>query len=194
MATEGTSDKVREAVGAFADAVSFQAAVDELLSSGFDRAELSLLASEETVQAKLGHCYQKTSDAEDDASIPRTAYVSPESFGDAEGGIVGGLLYVGAVAAAGAVVASGGTLAATIAAAVLAGGTGGLVGSVLAKWMDDHHARFIQEQVDRGGLLLWVFLRDAEHEKRALAILAKHSGRDVHVHTLPKAQPVPAAG
>ena len=103
----------------------------------------------------------------------------------AAGGLVGGLMYVGATAAAGAVVATGGTLALVVAAAALVGGAGGLFGSLLAKWVGDHHAHSLQEQLDHGGLLLWVRTWDAEREKRATEILSRHSGRDVHVHTLP---------
>ena len=80
---------------------------------------------------------------------------------------------------------SGGTLAAGITAAVLAGGAGGLIGSILARWVGDHHAHYLQEQMDRGGLLLWVRTWDAEGERRAVEILRKHSGGDVHVHALP---------
>lgn len=188
MASEQAGTAVREAVGVFKDAVSLQEAIDDLLSSGFDRAYLSLLAGEQTVESKLGHRYEKVSEVEDDAAVPRTAYVSPESLGDAEGGLVGALLYVGGTAAAGAVVASGGTLAAAITAAALAGGATGLVGSLLANWLDDRHARYLQEQLDHGGLLLWVRTMDAEHEKRAVEILRRHSGRDVHIHSLPAMQ------
>jgi hypothetical protein len=84
-------------------------------------------------------------------------------------------------------VASGGTLTAGVVAAALAGGTGGLVGSFLAKWVGDHHAQYLQDQIDRGGLLLWVHTRDGSLEKRAVEILEKHSGREVHVHALPAA-------
>ena len=47
-------DTLREAVGVFTSENDLQAAIDELLSSGFHRAELSLLASEEAVNEKLG--------------------------------------------------------------------------------------------------------------------------------------------
>jgi Na+/glutamate symporter len=96
-------------------------------------------------------------------------------------------MYVGAMAGAGAIVASGGTLAAAIAAAALAGGTGGFIGSILARWVGDRHAHNLQEQMDHGGLLLWVRTRHAEDEKRAMEILKKHSGHDVHIHALPTA-------
>ena len=162
-----------------------QEAIDDLMSSGFDRAELSLLAAEKTVDEKLGHKYGKITELEDDPIVPRCCYVSTESIGDAEGGLIGGLMYVGATAAAGAVVATGGTLALVIAAAALAGGVGGLLGSLLAKWVGDHHAHYLQEQLDHGGLLLWVRAWNPDDEKRASEILSKHSGRDVHVHILP---------
>jgi hypothetical protein len=180
-------EKVREAVGVFTTADALQHAVDDLMSSGFDRADLSLLAAESTVEEELGHKYRKVAELEDDAAVPRTCYVSTESIGEAEGGLIGGLLYVGAVAAAGAIVASGGTLAGAIVAAALAGGAGGLIGSVLATLVGDHHARLLQEHLDHGGLLLWVRTWDDKQERRAVGILKKHSGRDVHVHALPAA-------
>jgi hypothetical protein len=183
MPTE-SAGTVREAVGVFTTAETLQEAIDDLMSSGFDRAELSLLAAEQTVEEKLGHKYKKVAELEDSTVAPRCCYVSTESIGEAEGGLIGGLLYVGAVAAAGAIVASGGTLAGAIIGAALAGGAGGLIGSVLAKLVDDHHAKHLQEHLDHGGLLLWVRTWDSQTENRAVEILRKHSGRDVHVHEL----------
>jgi hypothetical protein len=183
MSTDGSPETQTEAVGLFEDAETLQAAVDDLLSSGFDRAELSLLASEAVIDRELGHLYQRVADLEDDPGTPRSAYVSKESLGDAEGGLVGGLFYVGALAATGAVVASGGTMAAAITAAALLGGTGGLIGTLLAKLIDDEHAHHLQEHLDRGGLLLWVRTRDGAHEKKALRVLGEHSGHDVHLHS-----------
>lgn len=185
----GTTDlktrTVREAVGVFHSADSLQGAIDDLLQSGFHRAELSLLASEHAVDQKLGHRYRKVSSLEDDPVIPRAAYVSPEAIGDAEGGLIGILLYVGAVAAAGAIVASGGTLTAAILGAALSGGVGSVIGAFLARLLGEEHGQQLQAQVDRGGLLLWVRTWDAADEKRAMGILSKHAGQDVHIHALP---------
>lgn len=175
----------REAVGIFLTSVDLQQAIDTLLTSGFNRADLSLLAKTGTVDDKLGYRYKKIEDLEDDPSVPRAAYVSPEAIGDAEGGLIGALFYIGAITATGAVVASGGTLATLIAAAAAAGGAGGLVGSILAKWLGSHHGQYLQEQLDRGGLLLWVRTPNPAAEQRAVEILRKHSGEDVHVHAIP---------
>ena len=182
MEVDQAAETSREAVGIFHSSEGLQDAIDELLSSGFHRAELSLLASEAAIVEKLGHRYAKVDVLADDPEVPRVAYVSTEAIGDAEGGIIGGLVYVGATVAAGAVVASGGTLLAVIAGVALAGGAGGLIGSVLAKWLGDHHARYLQDQLERGGLLLWVRTRDSAREERAVEILTKYSAEKVHVH------------
>ncbi|WP_363351795.1 hypothetical protein [Methylocystis echinoides] len=183
MVTDEERAKVREVVGVFTNADTLQEAIDELMSSGFDRAEISLLASEETVDQKLGHKYKKVAELEDDDNVPRTEYVSLESIGAAEGAVIGTLVYVGAGVAISAIFASGGALASVIAGATLAGGAGGLIGAALARLIGEHHAKYLQEQLQHGGLLLWVRTWDAEREKKATEILKRHSGRDVHAHT-----------
>jgi hypothetical protein len=183
MPAEQEERTIREAVGVFDSPDKLQAAIDDLMSSGFDRAELSLLAAEETVDKKARP--QVSQDRRTRRRSDRSALLLHVDRVDRRGGLIGGLMYIGATAAAGAVVASVGTLALVIAAAALAGGVGGLFGSLLAKSVGDHHARYLQEQLDHGGLLLWVRTRTAEHEQRATRILSGHSGRDVHVHTLP---------
>lgn len=176
---------VREAVAVFDSVAALEEAIDDLLRSGFDRAELSLVAGEQAVTEKLGHMYSKVEDVEDDAKIPRVAFVSKQTFGEAEGALVSGLMYVGAVAAIGAIVASGGVVAAMLTSAAMAGGAGGLVGALLASWLGEHHAEYLQKQLDRGGLLLWVRTWDSAREVKATGILKKHSAHDVHVHSLP---------
>ena len=101
----------REAVGVFHHWAALQAAVDELLHNGFDRAEISMLAGEEVVERKLGHVYEKVSELEDDPNAPRIGFVGRDSLTEGKASAIGALGYVGAVAAVGAVVASGGALA-----------------------------------------------------------------------------------
>jgi hypothetical protein len=185
MTRNESPSRAREAVAVFQDSVSILAAIDELETSGFDREDLSLLAGKDTVEEKLGHVLERVEDLEDDPKTPRQAFISPESVGDAQGWAIGGLLYVGGVSAAGAVVASGGTLLAAVLAASVVGGAGGLIGTVLAQWIQHDYTSYLQDQIDHGGLLLWVHLRDKDHERRAVEILRHHSGHDVHVHELP---------
>ena len=185
MIAEGARETVREVVAVFHSAENLESAIDHLLSSGFHRSELSLLASEHAVESKLGHRYRRATDAGDDPSLPRAAFVSTAAIGDAEGGLIGALAYVGATVAIGVVVVSGGALAATIAAAALAGGAGGLVGSILARWVGHHHANYLQAQIEQGGLLLWVRTSNPADESRAMAILREHEGDGIHAHGVP---------
>jgi hypothetical protein len=175
---------IRETVGVFQDQENFQSAIDDLLSSGFDRADLRFLASRTAVEEKLGHAYRTVRELEDEPAVPRVAYVSTESIGDAKGGVAAALIYIGAVATAGAVFASGGTVAAAIATAVAAGAGGAALGMLLDRHIEDRYLQRMEEQLARGGLLLWVNTRDAEHQTRAVEILTQNRAEDVHVHDL----------
>ena len=178
-------DLVRECVGVFRDEASLRGAVDELLIAGFDRSSLSLLASAQAVEEKLGHSYDKVAELEDDLGVPRVAYVSSDSRTEGKGAMIGGLGYVGAIGAAGAIVATGGTIAFAILGAAVAGGVGGLIGATLGRFMDQHHARYLQEQLDHGGLLLWVATHGKEQEDKAAELLQRSGAAHVHAHDLP---------
>jgi hypothetical protein len=176
---------IREAVAVFDDVQVLEAAVDELSSTGFDRAAIGLLADPALVEAKLGHRFRQVADLEDDGGAPWSFYVAKEAIGPAEGAMLGGLLYAGVGAAAGAAVAGGATLTAALTSASFAGGTGGQIGAALAKLVGDRHAQQLLQQLDRGSLVLWVHAGDKAHEDRATAILSRRSGRDAHVYDLP---------
>jgi len=159
-----------------------QSAIDDLLTHGFDQAEISLLANEDVVREKLGPEHIRAAELEDSENVPRAEYVEPESMNEAKAGIIGGLFYVGAIVGAGAVMAAGGALASAIAAAVIAGGGGGLWGVALAKLIGDNQAREVEEHLKNGGLLLWARAWNKDKESAAINILQRNGGHDVHAH------------
>jgi len=53
--SDAETNEIREAVGVFQTAPQLEAAIEELEENGFDRAEISLLASDDAVRQKLGH-------------------------------------------------------------------------------------------------------------------------------------------
>ena len=186
--SEKATPSVREAVAVFHDEDSLRSAVYDLETNGFDRADISLLAPVNAVDEKLQRIFVSVARLEDNADVPTIAYTSPESLGEAKGAIASGLLYVGALAGLIPVVASGGTLAAAIIAVTLGGGVGGAIGAILAGVVGQHHAEYIEDQMERGGLLLTVRTWDKGDEKRALAVLTEHSAEDVHIHGVPDSQ------
>lgn len=62
---------------------------------------------------------------------------------------------------------------------------GGLLGAWFTRHLGEARAKQLQHQLEHGGLLLWVHIRDAAHETRAIEILKTHGADDVHGHDLP---------
>jgi hypothetical protein len=182
MSAEPSRRTVREAVAVFDEVNELDAAVEDLLAAGFSKADISLLASEESVRKKLGHRYERVQEMEDEPDAPRIAYRTRASLGDSDDMIIGTLTYLPTVVAAGTVVASEGVVAAAVTGTAIAGA---LIGTVLTRWLDRHHAERLQQQLERGGLLLWVRTPDPDTERRAVEILTRHSAHDVHIHQLP---------
>jgi hypothetical protein len=174
-------DKFREAVGVFDSANDLQSTIEELLSSGFRRADLNLLAGDDAVHEKLSGGFVEFPAVANDPDLSRTAYLSREAIGDAQGGIVGGLVYAKAAVGIGALVIAGGLILAATVAATSVGEAGGIIGRLFAKWLGDTHAQYLQRQLDRGGLLLWVRTRDANAEDRAVNIMKRHASPGFHV-------------
>jgi hypothetical protein len=185
MEQETIDKKVCEVVGIFNNMHALQTAVDELHTRGFDLSEVSMLADEETVKEHLGEEYKKIKDIACDPSAPRSSYVANENIGAAQGGLIGGLLYVGTLAAATLIIAAGGTLAVTLTTAALTGGASSILGMLLGKYVGKKHAEYLENQLKHGGLLLWVHIREEQREKVAQEILKKHNAHDVHTHYVP---------
>ncbi|MEZ5862682.1 MAG: hypothetical protein R3D25_00840 [Geminicoccaceae bacterium] len=180
MGTEGT---VREAVAVMEDVAALELAVAALEEAGFGAGDISLLAGHATVEDKLGRMYRRVEEAEDDPAAPRTAFVSTRTVARREDMVVGSMTTLPTLIAAGTVVASAGAVAAAIAGTAI---TGALIGTVLARWMDKRHADWLEEQLERGGILLWVRTADEEAERKALQILGENAAHDIHIHEIPK--------
>jgi hypothetical protein len=73
-----------EAVAVFHDVTPFQAAIDDLLSTGFDHADINVLAHEDTVRSTFGSTYRSTAEFEDDPEAPRIGYIPDETIGNAD--------------------------------------------------------------------------------------------------------------
>ena len=166
---------IREIVAAFDDPAALDNAVFALETEGFDRAAFSVLATEETVASALGHRYQQVREVEDDPRVPREAFFSHMSRLEAEAFPAPALASLGWLALAGV----GGPIPAVVAA-----GAGGLIGAVLGGFIHHHHVARAQEQLARGGLVLWVSVRDAAAEEKAMRVLWEQGAHDLHVHTI----------
>lgn len=178
MSTEREANKT-EAVAIFDDVASLDRAVQALIDAGFAKDDVSLLASEAAVEEKLGHRYERVEELEDDPDAPRVAYRTLAEFAENERSIANSLTFLPAMIAAGTVVASAGVVAAAVTGAAVGGA---VLSTVLARWLDHNHADHLQEQLEHGGLLLWVNTPTVDKREKAVAILMAHAASDVHVH------------
>jgi hypothetical protein len=175
----GAAERAREAVAVFEEVGELDEAIRSLLAAGFKEDDLSLLADRRTVERKLGHAYEKVEELEDAPDVPRVAYRRPLDPANTESGFIGALTWAPPLLAAGAVVASTGLITGLIIGAAVAGSLGA---SVLGHVVDQRHAEWLQEQLDAGGVLLWVRIKDDEAARIAVSILTQHAVHDVHIH------------
>lgn len=170
--------EVREVVGVFDDLDSLQSAIDDLMTDGFDRSEISLLAEDQDVRAKRGA--EPAVELEDDDRAPRLHYIESESLSEGKAVLVGGLFYVGAFIGAGAL--TGVAFASPIVSGAVTGALAGLAGLALSKLISDRQVKWARAQLERGGLLLWARAWTPEREREAISVMKRNGGHHVHVH------------
>ena len=176
---------VREAVAVFDNPQELESAVSELQSHGIDRANLSLLAHKSLAEPQPGDPRQLA----ENPATPREPAVTDTDLRQER--VLGTSLAatVAAFAAAGITVATGGVAAVTAAAAAGAAGGVGAIGALVGRKLGEDEQSFLDGQLARGGVLLWVRTPDPNAERRALEVLRRYSSH-VHVHEVP-AEPRP---
>jgi hypothetical protein len=175
---------IREMVAAFDSREALDQAIEELQSHGFDRSQLSLLASRSTVEEQLRHRLEDTHELEEEPNAPRTQPVARDDVNNAAAVAIGTPAALAALIAGGAAAALTGGVAGIAIAALAAGGGVGALGGYLAKKYDDHFAADLQAQVERGGILLWVQVRDPAQEDEARTLLAHHAKGEIRAHDI----------
>ena len=86
---------------------------------------------------------------------------------------------------AAAIVLAGGNVGHHLyAAAIAGGGAGTLIGSIRATLIGKHHADFIAHQLQVGGLVLFVTVKDEDQLVNVMNILSRHQASNIHVNEL----------
>ncbi len=173
---------MHEVVGVFTHFDKMEEAIKDLEVNGFNRLDINVLGNEDSLKDVFGSKIPDTKNLGDNPETPKSANISAEELGVAQGVIIGGGLLAGIVAM---VIASGGLIVSGIATSfIIGGGAGAAVGGLLAKILGDKYAAFFQKQIDSGGLLLWVRTNDKQKEEQASEIFKKYGACDVHVHNV----------
>jgi hypothetical protein len=166
----------REAVGVFDNADALEGSVGGLEISGLDRADVSVLASDKTVDDRLGRLDSSVEEIVDDPLVLLAAFVSKVSRFEGEAAAVGVLLFVGGMAGrcrlrvGGGVPRCGDDRRGGRASRRPAG----------ARLISHHHIERVQAQMAQGSVF-WVGVCDDAAGARAPKLI-KAGARDVHLH------------
>lgn len=172
-----TPDRAREIVAVFDDAETLEQAVAALEGQGIPRAAISLLASEHAVEQKLGERYKRVEGLEDNPSVPRDTFVGWLTRRDPGYGLMPAMAFLGVVTLS---IASQAILLPVLTAT----GGGVLIGAALRRLLRHRSVEQLHEQLQQGGLLMWVHVRSKEEEANATRLLKAGGARHVHAHSL----------
>lgn len=172
----------REVVGLFTNVQDLQDAIRTLEGSAFPRQDISVMGRRDELQQAFGDTSVNPIHLMDDPKTPRQAPSRPEEQTIGASALIGGTAYVGAMAMA--ITAGAVALPAVIGAAVLGAAGGGTIGAVLAKVLGDRYDDHIEEQIEKGGLLLWVRTPDQHKEMLAQTIMRQYNGQHIHMHEM----------
>ncbi|MBL6933035.1 MAG: hypothetical protein ISR45_08810 [Rhodospirillales bacterium] len=156
-----SSAGAREVVGLFANRNTFEAAIKALIDAGFERSDLSLLSSHESLEA---------------AGEPG------KPLHDVLRALVGELKFEAPLVASGAIFLAGGPMAATVAA--LIGATTGVIAAkeVIEGVTSSPHTEDFARSLEAGSVILWVRAADAGREEEAMQVLKQSGASNVHIH------------
>lgn len=151
----------REVVGLFAERTSFENAIKGLINAGFERSDLSLLSSHESLEA---------------AGEPG------KPLHDVLRALVGELKFEAPLVASGAIFLAGGPVAASVAA--LIGAATGVVAvkEVIEGVTSTPHTEDFARSLEAGSVILWVRASTPEREDAASRVLTDNGASNVHVH------------
>lgn len=173
----------KEAVCVFDNAKDLQDCIRTLEGSAFPRQDISVMGQRHDLEEAFAADTVDPYRVMDDPSTPRQAPARPEEQTIGASALIGGSVYVGAMAMA--LTAGAVALPATIVgAAVLGAAGGGAIGAILTKVLGDHYSHHIKEQIEKGGLLLWVRTPDEHKEMLAKVIMRQYHGQNVHIQEM----------
>lgn len=174
---------IREVIALFDDEEKLLETIDELEGKGFDRSEISIMPAMKEVEEALGRQVDDIYEVTGNPNTPRSFHIDYASWGDAQGILIGAPFFAGAFGVSIFAAVNGLTILDTILMAVLTGGVGALLGFMILFLIKKRHKEQIEDQISRGGLAMWVHVRDNAHARRALRIFNRHHAHDVRFNT-----------
>ena len=147
--------------GVFNSRERAERATDALTADGFSINDISLLMSDTTRGREFG--------MREATKAPEGA-VTGATIGGVLGSIAAGLAAVGTLAIPGLSLVAAGPLLAALSGLGAGAAAGGIAGGLIGLGIPEHEAKFYNEELSRGGILLGVYTHDdnAKHAREVL--------------------------
>jgi hypothetical protein len=155
----------REAVASFANKDAMRRAVAQLLGAGFEPADISVLASHDSLEV--------AGEVPGYGGKPRSTVLA---------GLTDEVTFLAPLTVAGFSLLSGGPVAIAVAALVGAGLGGAAIKELLDYVIANRHSAEFAAALKAGAVLLWVRVDDPNVEATAVRILEESGGRHAHMH------------
>lgn len=154
----------------FPSRTTAERAIEELHNAGYPHDDISLLMSDSTRGREFG--VKEANKAPEGAATGAT-------LGGVIGAVVAGLAAVGTLAIPGLSLVAAGPVMAALAGLGAGAAAGGLTGALVGLGIPEHEAKFYDEKIRHGGILIGVYAHD-DRKKRAKEILESCGAERVH--------------
>jgi hypothetical protein len=146
--------------GLFKARSSAERAVEDLVAHGWSRDDISLLMSDATHGREFG--LAMATKAPEGAATGGT-------IGGVIGAVAAGLVATGVLVVPGLALVAAGPIVATLAGLGAGAAAGGVTGALIGAGIPEHEARFFNEQIEHGGILVGVYTHsDRANEARKI--------------------------
>ena len=139
------------ATGLFRSRASAERAAEMLLDNGFSRDDISVLMSDSTRGREFA--MQMATKAPEGATAGAT-------IGGILGAVAAGLVSLGIIIVPGLALVAAGPVLATLAGLGAGAAAGGLTGALIGLGIPEHEAKFYNEAIQQGGILVGVYAHD----------------------------------
>ncbi len=143
--------------GIFKTRETAERAIDDLIRAGFSRDDISLLMTDATRGREFG--LEMSTKAPEGAAAGAT-------LGGVIGGVAAGLVALGTIAIPGLALLAAGPIVAVLAGVGAGAAAGGITGALIGLGIPEHEAKFYNEALERGGMLVGVYAHD---DRKAIA-------------------------
>jgi hypothetical protein len=134
--------------GIFKTREGAERAIDDLVRAGFSRDDISLLMTDTTRGREFGL---------DMATKTPEGVATGATVGGVLGGIAAGLVALGTIAIPGLALLAAGPVVAVLAGIGAGATAGGLTGALIGMGLPEHEARFYNDEIRKGAMLVGVY-------------------------------------